>query len=67
LPAPPESVLNDFSRTTSGDRFSMISTGVPEMPDGNAVDDSPSKPERAPVPPALKKSKLNREPSAWTP
>ena len=49
------------------DALHMISTGVPEMPEGKAVDEIPSRPVRAPVPPALNQRMLNRWSSTWNP
>src|SRR5260370_7802843 len=53
-PAPPESWRYSFFQMTIGEIVSLTSTGTLRTPLGKAVADRPSRPGRAPVPPAWK-------------
>src|SRR5262249_36907108 len=66
-PAPPESGRYSLTQNTSGDSFSVISTGTTPTPLGHAVVLSPSLPGRAPVPPSPTFSTLNDLPWARVP
>ncbi len=53
-PAPPESWRYSFFQITIGEIVSLTSAGTLRTPLGKAVADRPSRPGRAPVPPAWK-------------